>query len=122
LYTNHTGDYTLKKHAPFKYDQHHRFALKELSSEMDQVEIRFTRKVFIKERGVEVFRKICLPPSCESPTAPTRTAVGYLEIVFADEFIAPLPILRTFIASLPTENNNILGLKCSLRQLETDQI
>jgi hypothetical protein len=33
-----------------------------LSSEMDPAEIRFIPKAFIKERGTEVFRKICLFP------------------------------------------------------------
>jgi hypothetical protein len=37
-----------------------------LSSEIDPAEIRF-EKVFIKERGAEVFRKMRHPPSCESP-------------------------------------------------------
>ncbi len=36
--------------------------LKVLSSEMDPAEIMFIRKVFIKERGAEVFRKISLSP------------------------------------------------------------
>jgi|688.fasta_scaffold2068443_1 hypothetical protein len=35
-----------------------RKALKVLSSEMDPAEIRFIRKIFIKERGAEIFRKI----------------------------------------------------------------
>jgi len=40
--------------------------LKVLSSEIDPAEIRF-EKVFIKERGAEVFRKMRHPPSCVPP-------------------------------------------------------
>jgi hypothetical protein len=37
--------------------------LKVLSSEIDPAEIRFIRKAFIKERGVEFLEKFARPPS-----------------------------------------------------------
>jgi hypothetical protein len=37
-------------------------SLKALSSEMDPAEIRFILQVFVKEIGVEVFRKIFASP------------------------------------------------------------
>jgi len=40
---------------------------KELSSEMDPAEISLIRKVFIKERGAEDFRKIRSPPILFEP-------------------------------------------------------
>jgi hypothetical protein len=36
--------------------------LKVLSSKMDLAETRFNQKAFIRERGAEVFRKICPSP------------------------------------------------------------
>ncbi len=41
--------------------------LKVLSSEMDQAEIRFIQKDFIKERGAEIFRKIRPSPVPREP-------------------------------------------------------
>ncbi len=53
-------------------------------SEMDLAKIRFIRKALIKEKGAEVFRKIHWFPILWKPfkataTAPSHTAVGYLE-------------------------------------------
>jgi hypothetical protein len=51
-------------------------------------------------------------------TAPSRTAVGYLETnsKCGDEnLIYRCQFRGAFIAPLPTDKNNILGLKCSLR-------
>jgi hypothetical protein len=53
--------------------------LKVLSSEMDPAEIKFIRKACIKERGVEVFRKIRQSPIRREPfkdSAPPLKAVG----------------------------------------------
>jgi len=53
-----------------------------LSNEMDPAEIKFIGKVFIKERGAKVFKKILPPPILWEPfeaTAPPRSTVGYLE-------------------------------------------
>jgi hypothetical protein len=58
--------------------------LKVLSNEIDPAEIRFIRKIFIKERGAEVFRKICPSAILREPfkaTATPRTAVGYFETI-----------------------------------------
>ncbi len=59
--------------------------VKELSSETDPGEIRFIQKVFRKEKGAEVFRKLrpspilwehFKAPPCSCSTAPPCTAVG----------------------------------------------
>ncbi len=42
------------------------FYLKVLSSEMDQAKSGLILKVFIKERGAEIFSKFRPPPSCDS--------------------------------------------------------
>ncbi len=145
---------------------------------MNPAEIRFIRKVFTKEKGAKVFRKIRPSPflwESFKATAPPRTAAGYLEtkcqhwnenswrrsqrrgcdglfcrlcsnwINIAIGIIVQFPLGRSslrrcqnrggvnsgvanigggvhcavaniveeFIAPLPTENNNILGFKCS---------
>jgi hypothetical protein len=51
-------------------------------------------------------------------TAPSRTAVGYLETNSKcgnENLIYRCQFRGAFIAPLPTDKNNILGLKCSLR-------
>jgi hypothetical protein len=87
-------------------------ALKVLSSKMDPAKIRFNRKVFIKERGAEVFRKIpvlhlvraLLSYSATSYSCwlfgnklPKNRDVGVRSAVanIAEEFIVPLPISRS---------------------------
>jgi hypothetical protein len=49
--------------------------LKVLSSEMDLAETRFNRKAFMRERGEEVFRKICPSPILLVPFKDYPTAV-----------------------------------------------
>jgi hypothetical protein len=43
---------------------------------MDPAESRFIRKVFIKERGAEVFKKSARPPSWEGPSAVNNSQRG----------------------------------------------
>jgi hypothetical protein len=55
------------------------YSLKAQSSEIYLAEIRFIRKAFIKERGAEVFRKICPSPILRAAfqdSTPLRTSFG----------------------------------------------
>jgi hypothetical protein len=51
-----------------------KYNLKVLSNEMHLAKSGLIRKLFIKERGPEVFRKLFQP---FKDSAPSRTAVGY---------------------------------------------
>ncbi len=81
------------------------YVLKVLSSEMDPAGIRLVRKVFNKERGAEVFRKICPSPILRVPFScwqlgnefPTRdeihrtvgiggTCLGFFKMLDLDHF------------------------------------